>query len=131
MTNAVHHIELWTSALDLSGDSFDWVLSRLGWRGEPNPDWPQGRMWQHDSGVYIVLEASPDLTGVHDRRRAGLNHLALRALAREQLDQLRTQCTSHGWTELFGDLFPHAGGPSHTALFLENAEGFELEIVVD
>lgn len=35
----------------------------------------------------------------------------------------------HGWQELFADKYPHAGGPTHTALFLENTEGFEVELV--
>lgn len=35
----------------------------------------------------------------------------------------------HGWNELFAESYPHAGGPQHVALFLENHEGFEVEIV--
>lgn len=129
MTNAVHHIELWTQDLDSSAPTFDWLLTRLGWQAEVDPDWPQGRIWRHDSGVYLVLEASPDVTGTHDRTRAGLNHLALLGQDRQQLDDLRAGCTTHGWRELFADRYPHAGGPQHTALFLENGEGFEVEIV--
>ena len=79
----------------------------------------------------MVLEESPALTGPHDRTRAGLNHLALRATGRILLDAIQRDCSNHGWTELFADKYPHAGGPKHTALFLENSEGFELEIVVD
>jgi len=32
---------------------------------------------------------------------------------------------------LFADKYPHAGGPEHTALFLVNSEGFEVEIVIE
>ena len=32
---------------------------------------------------------------------------------------------------MFADKYPHAGGPEHTALFLENSEGFEVEIVIE
>jgi hypothetical protein len=131
MLNPVHHIELWTD--DLAGvvDSFHWLLTELGWRDEPNSDWPQGRIWRHESGVYLVLEQSPDVRDArHDRLRPGLNHLALRDGDLPHLDRLRADCRLHGWTELFADQYPHAGGPVHTALFLENPQGFEIEIVV-
>jgi catechol 2,3-dioxygenase-like lactoylglutathione lyase family enzyme len=131
MLNAVHHIELWTRDLDASGPSFDWLLRELGWRAEVDPGWPQGRTWHHDSGVYVVLEASPDVTDTHDRQRAGLNHLALRVGNKKHLDELRAESPRHGWNELFSDRYPHAGGDQHTALFIENAEGFEVEIVTD
>ncbi len=45
------------------------------------------------------------------------------------LDALRAAAPVHGWTELFGSRYPHAGGPEHTALSLEHAQGFELEVV--
>lgn len=131
MRNAVHHIELWTGDLPGSADAFGWILAELGWQADHDPQWPQGRTWRHPSGVYLVLEQSPDVSGPHDRHRAGLNHLALRADSREQLDGLRATCIDRGWAELFPEHYPHAGGELHTALYLENAEGFELEIVVD
>ena len=37
----------------------------------------------------------------------------------------------HGWSELFAEKYPHAGGTEHTALFIENSEGFEIGIVSD
>lgn len=127
----VHHIELWTD--DLAGvvGSFHWLLTELSWRPDPNSDWPQGRIWRHDSGVYLVLEQSPDVRDVaHDRLRPGMNHLALRAGDLPQLDRLRADCGAHGWVEMFADAYPHAGGRAHTALFLENSQGFEIEVVV-
>lgn len=127
----MHHIELWTRDHEVSGPPFDWLLTHLGWSSELDADWPQGRTWHHVSGVYVVLEASPDMTGPHERTRAELNHFALRIGSREQLDDLRVQCVRHGWRELFADRYPHAGGPEHTALFIENVEGFEVEIVAD
>lgn len=130
MTGVVHHIELWTTELERSAEAFDWLLTQLGWRADSNPDWPQGRIWRSENGPYLVLEASPAVTGSLDRLHAGLNHLALRVGGgRAELDRLRAECGRYGWTELFGDRYPHAGGPEHTALFLENREGFEIELV--
>lgn len=129
MANPVHHIELWTDDLPAVEGSFDWLLPRLGWAADHDPAWPEGRVWRHASGAYVVLEASPAVTAPHDRMRAGLNHLALVAAGREELDAIRAECRQHGWSEMFADRYPHAGGSGHTALFLENAQGFELELV--
>lgn len=130
MPNAVHHIELWTQDLARSEPSFHWLLTELGWRLEDNPDWPDGRSWTHSSGAYLCLEQSPAVTGPQDRMHAGLNHLALWASDRDHLDELRRAAPGRGWRELFAERYPHAGGPDYTALYLENDEGFELEIVI-
>lgn len=131
MPNPVHHIELWTDDLAAVQPSFDWLLPQVGWAADHDPEWPAGKVWRHGSDAYVVLEQSPAVTGPHDRLRAGLNHLALRVGSRAELDRLRAESGEHGWRELFGEAYPHAGGPDHTALFLENAGGFELELVVD
>lgn len=125
----VHHVELWTEDLAGTGAALDWLLRELAWGREEN-DWPTGRIWRHEHGEYVVLEQSPDVTGPHDRLHAGLNHLALTVGSRERLDALRAGCAAHGWTELFAEDYPHAGGPQHTALFVENAEGFEIEVAI-
>jgi catechol 2,3-dioxygenase-like lactoylglutathione lyase family enzyme len=126
----VHHIELWTSDLAAAEPSWHWLLSSIGWEREVVPGWPRGRTWHHPSGVYVVLEESPAVVGDrHDRLAPGLNHLALRVDDVATLDALRAHAASHGWSELFADAYPHAGGADHTALFLENAEGFEVELV--
>ncbi|WP_462418826.1 VOC family protein [Kytococcus sp. Marseille-QA3725] len=131
MVNPVRHIELWTADLGATAPSFDWLLGSLGWSAGVDPAWPAGRTWHHPSGVYVVLEQSPDVSGVHERTRAGLNHLALRVADRSVLDRLRRDCTDHGWRELFAERYPNAGGDQHVALYLENGEGFEVELVVD
>ncbi len=129
MVNPVHHLELWTADLATVLPSWDWLLAEIGWAVHHDPDWPQGRTWHHESGVYLVLEQSPDVSGPHDRLRAGLNHLALRTTDREHLDRVRGRCVEHGWSEMFAERYPYAGGPDHVALFIENSEGFEVELV--
>lgn len=61
---------------------------------------------------------------------AGLNHLAFSTRDRDILDRIRIEAREHGWLELFAESYPHAGGEQHTALYLENLQGFEVEIVV-
>lgn len=129
--NVVHHIELWTTDIAGTAPSFDWLLTTLGWTAETDPGWPLGRTWHHTSGMYLVLEQSAAVDGAHHRTHAGLNHLALRVTDRAQLDRMRAECPRHGWVEVFADRYPHAGGHQHTALFVENAEGVELELVAD
>ncbi|WP_226357143.1 MULTISPECIES: VOC family protein [unclassified Pseudonocardia] len=128
MTAAIHHVELWTRDLAGTAPSFHWLFTELGWTLRDD-GWDRGRIWSHPSGVYVVLEQSPAVHGVHDRTRPGLNHLALAVSGRARLDALRADCAAHGWSELFAGTYPHAGGPDHTALFVENAEGFEVELV--
>lgn len=130
MSNPVHHIELWTHDLAASEPVWHWLLTELGWQHRTVPGWDRGRTWHHSSGVYVVLEESSAVVGDrHDRLRPGLNHLALRAADRTALDLMRAAAGAHGWSELFGERYPHAGGADHTALYLENNEGFEVELV--
>ncbi|MFW0180581.1 GNAT family N-acetyltransferase [Rothia sp. P5766] len=124
---AVHHIELWTQNLEQVRGSWDWVLTQLGFSSYQQ--WQGGQSWQAQDGSYIVLEQSPQVSGAHQRTRAGLNHLALTCPSAHKLDSLRDQAAEHGWSELFAPNYPHAGGPQHYALYLENTQGFELEIV--
>lgn len=127
MRAALHHVELWTTDLAEAEEGWRWLLTTLGW--SDGDTWTAGRTWTHPDGTYLVLEQSPDVIGPHDRLRAGLNHLAVNCPSVDVLDLIRTQASAHGWHELFPDRYPHAGGPSHTALFLENVQGFEVEIV--
>lgn len=131
MANIIHHIELWTRDLDRTGTEFRQLLEFLGWRTDDQPQWEEGMTFHEPDGAYIVLEQSPAITGPHDRMRAGLNHLALRVASRAVLDDVRTRASSWGWSELFADSYPHAGGPDYTALYLESSEGFEMELVCD
>lgn len=129
MPAAVHHIELWTADLLEVEDAWRWLLTSIGWRaGDP---WEGGRTWRHQDGTYIVLEQSVDVSGVpHDRMRPGLNHLALNCGSESELRSLRAGAAARGGRELFADRYPSAGGSGHTALFLENQQGFEVEIVL-
>jgi len=102
------------------------LLRELGWEIDI-PD----TSWVHPDGTYLFLERSSDLVDEpHERRRPGLNHLAVTVEDRARLDRLRAESTAHGWHEMFADRYPHAGGEKHTALYLENSEGFEVEIVL-
>ncbi len=129
MTGGIHHLELWVEDLQASLPGWRWLLERLGW--EAMNTWPAGVSWQLGS-VYLVLEAGPDVVRArHERTRAGLNHLALHAGTRAAVDTLVAEAPAHGWRLMFTDRHPYAGGPDHYAAYLEDAAGFEVELVAE
>ncbi len=129
MSRALHHLDLWVRDLAVARGEWGWLLGELGWGVDLEDD--QASSWQHDDGTYFFLQRVPEDTGEeHDRMIPGVNHLALTIETRAALDRLRSESSEHGWHELFADRYPHAGGDEHTALYVENSEGFEVEIVV-
>ena len=129
MVAAVHHVEIWVPDLSRAQESWGWVLDRLGWKD--GDGWPGGMTWTASDGSYIVVEQSPAMSAdEHDRLRPGMNHLALNAAGRAEVDAIVTEAARHGWTLMFADRHPYAGGPDHLAAYLENDDGFEVELVV-
>lgn len=125
MSRAVHHLDIWVSDPGVSSAEWGWLLGEIGWEVDI-----EGASWVADDGTYLFLERSPDQADEpHDRLRPGINHIALTVESRELLDRIRAASTEHGWHELFADRYPHAGGDDHVALYVENSEGFEVELV--
>jgi catechol 2,3-dioxygenase-like lactoylglutathione lyase family enzyme len=123
----LHHLELWVADLDAALPPWRWLLERLGWL--PMRTWPGGASWRFGE-AYLVLESGPDvIRSGHERTRPGLNHVAFHAGGRGELDALVADAGAHGWRLLFADRHPYAGGPEHYAAYLEDAAGFEVELV--
>jgi catechol 2,3-dioxygenase-like lactoylglutathione lyase family enzyme len=123
----LHHVEVWVPDLAGAVTSWGWLLGELGWT--PFQDWPAGRSWRHGE-VYLVLEQSPALSGgTHDRLAPGLNHLAFRVGPPAEVDRLAAAAPGHGWSPLFADRYPHAGGPDSYAAYLTDRWGYEVELV--
>jgi catechol 2,3-dioxygenase-like lactoylglutathione lyase family enzyme len=126
-TGSIHHVELWVPDLGRAIVSWGWLLGALGY--EEFQDWPDGRSWR-SGATYIVVEQSPAMTAAeHQRCRPGLNHLAFNVATRRRVDELVAAGTEHGWGLLFPDHHPHAGGSEHYAAYLENTDGYEVELV--
>jgi catechol 2,3-dioxygenase-like lactoylglutathione lyase family enzyme len=107
--------------------SLGWLLTSLGY--VVYQEWEAGRSWRLGP-TYIVVEQSPALVaGEHERCRAGLNHLAFHVADRAEVDRLAREAGEHGWSLLFADRHPYAGGPEHYAAYLEDTQGFEVELV--
>lgn len=60
-----------------------------------------------------------------------VNHLALSAGPASRVDALMAAAGGFGWTALYQERYPHAGGPQHYAGWLENSAGFKVELVAD
>ena len=124
---SLHHLEVWVRDLEAARASWGWLLGRLGYvRGDV---WERGESW-HLGEAYVVLEAGPHvLEGPHERRRPGVNHVAFHGGSRAEVDELVEAGTAHGWSLLFSDRHPYAGGVAHYAAYLEDDSGFEVELV--
>lgn len=124
---SLHHVELWVPDIVRVTTHWGWLLGELGY--QPFQDWPGGRSWRL-ADTYIVIEESPDLTGrEHDRQRPGLNHLAFHAGDRAKVDEFADTAHANGWTLLFADKHPHAGGADSYAAYLANYDGYEVELI--
>jgi catechol 2,3-dioxygenase-like lactoylglutathione lyase family enzyme len=128
-TGLLHHVELWVPDLHRATASWGWLLQELGYQQFQR--WADGISFRLGP-TYLVFEHSSDLAaGPHRRTRAGLNHLALHAGDRAKVDALAEAAPQHGWSPLFADRYPHAGGPDHYAAYLEDVDGYEVELVAD
>ncbi|MBN0041681.1 VOC family protein [Cellulosimicrobium cellulans] len=123
----LHHVELWVPDLARAERSWGWLLAELGYA--PHQRWERGRSWRL-GGTYVVVEQSAALVaGEHDRLRPGLNHLAFHGGSRGDVDDVVARASDHGWSLLYEDRHPFAGGDDHYAAYLEDVDGFEVEIV--
>ena len=123
----LHHVELWVPDLGRAVACWGWLLGELGYA--QFQDWEGGRSWRAGA-TYIVVEQSPAMiAGDHERCRAGLNHLAFHVATRQRVDELAETGPAHGWQLMFTDSHPYAGGPDHYAAYMENADGYEVELV--
>lgn len=124
-----HHVELWVQDVTRSAPGWDWLLGRIGFA--PAESWTEGRSWRNGD-AYLTICSAPALRGTgHDRRLPGLNHLAFHGGSRSDVDRLMAAAPQHGWSALYVDRYPHAGGPDHYAGRLENSEGFKVEVVAE
>lgn len=123
----LHHVEIWVPDLARASRSWGWLMAALRWH--PHQQWAYGQSWRLGD-TYLVIEQSPDMRpGPHDRLRPGLNHLAFHAGPSSEVDLIVARAPAYGWRLMFADRHPYAGGPNHYAAYLENEDGFEVELV--
>ncbi|KOU18304.1 glyoxalase [Streptomyces sp. WM6372] len=123
----LHHVEIWVPDLGRAIADWSWLLEDLGY--VLHQSWEHGRSWKLGP-TYLVFEQSPALTAArHDRRAPGLNHLAFHVEDADRVDRLTAKARESGWSLMFEDRHPHAGGDHQHAAYLESRDGFEIELV--
>ncbi|MER6187197.1 VOC family protein [Streptomyces sp. NPDC001652] len=123
----LHHLELWVPDIHRAVASLGWLLEALGYALFQS--WEGGRSWRLGA-TYLVIEHSSALTAEdHDRLRPGLNHLAFHVEDAATVEELVADAAGHGWHLMFPERHPYAGGGQHYAAYLENDDGFEVELV--
>lgn len=121
----LHHVELYTGALEESLPFWEWLLGELGY--EEKNDWDGGRSWIREP-TYLVLVETEQGSPSFDRRAPGLNHLAFHAESREQVDTLTAAVRERDdATVLYEEDHPYAGG--YYALYCEGPERLKVEVV--
>jgi catechol 2,3-dioxygenase-like lactoylglutathione lyase family enzyme len=123
----LHHVELWVADLAEAERCWGWLLTELGWTEYQR--WPCGVSWRLGATYLVVEDSAARREDHYDRLRPGLNHLAFHVVSPEQVEELVAAGGARGWRLMFADRHPYAGGPDHYAAYLENAEGFEVELV--
>lgn len=124
---SIHHLQLWVPDLGRAEVSWGWLLGRLGYQLERS--WEHGRLWREDASA-IVIEESPDMVPgmLYSRLRPGLNHVAFHVGNTDDLEHLLLDGPGYGWRPI-GDDQRHPVGGHHAVGYLEDADGFEVELV--
>jgi len=124
----IHHLELYVRDLKASKAFWEPFLARLGYRR--HQAWEGGVSFFLDPTYLVLVEVEPRYraAGYH-RKRIGLNHLAFHAESRAQVDALTRWVVASGYTLLYPDRHPYAGGPDHYALFCEDPDRIKVEVV--
>lgn len=125
----LHHVEIYVSNLERSTEFWGWFLTELGY--VPCQEWDAGRSWRLMNDIYLVFVQTLDrhMDVPHHRGRVGLNHLALWAESRDQVNALTERVRAHGLQVLYEDRHAFAGGPDHYALYFEDPDRIKVELV--
>jgi catechol 2,3-dioxygenase-like lactoylglutathione lyase family enzyme len=125
----LHHVELYVSDLERSCAFWTPFMGLLGYAAER---WSGGMNYvRGEDETYFCLLPAPTehaSAGYH-RKRVGLNHLAFRATSRAQVDQIAQWVKENGYSLLYEDRHPFAGGPGTYAVFCEDPDRLKLEVV--
>jgi catechol-2,3-dioxygenase len=126
---SLHHLELNVSDLARSAELWGWLLEKLGYK--PSESWKGGKSWRlHDSYIILLQVQEQHRYAGYHRRRIGLNHVAFRVQSVTELHELRKELQERNIPTLYADQYPHASGPQHVALYLEDPDRIKIELVV-
>jgi catechol 2,3-dioxygenase-like lactoylglutathione lyase family enzyme len=128
MNPVLHHVELYVGDLDRSCAFWTPFMNLLGYKPEK---WSGGMNYvRGEEETYFCLLPAPRAhakAGYH-RKRIGLNHLAFRGESLKHVDEVTQWVRSNGYTLLYEDRHPFAGGPNYYAVFFEDPDRIKLEV---
>lgn len=124
----LHHLEVYVSDLAKSSEFYDFLLTGLGY--EHYQEWENGVSFKKAEQYLVFVQTPPDFLEVgYHRCRTGLNHLAFHAGTPDDIDRWRQEFLNRRVKLLYDNRYPHAGGPDHYALYLEDPDGIKIELV--
>ncbi|WP_096154848.1 MULTISPECIES: VOC family protein [Bacillus] len=125
----IHHIEIYVSDLKKSRLFWDWLLGEeLNY--DKYQEWELGVSWKKNETYIVFVQAEAKHLGIpYHRCRVGLNHLAFHAQSKQQVDELTTKLEMKGYTVLYKEKHPYAGGPNYYAVFFEDPDRMKVELV--
>jgi catechol 2,3-dioxygenase-like lactoylglutathione lyase family enzyme len=129
MTKGVlHHIEINVSNINEAREFYGWLLYDLGYR--LFQEWEQGFSWTFEK-TYLVFVQTEErfLEEGYHRKHTGLNHLAFYVESKEEVDDWTERIKAKGYTILYEEKHPYAGGIDHYAVFFEGPDRIKLELV--
>ena len=126
--SVLHHIEIYVSDLKKSRVFWDWLLGEeLNY--SKYQEWDLGVRWKQNETYIVFVQAEDKFLDVpYHRRRVGLNHLAFHA-TKQKVDELTAILEKRGYTVLYKDKHPYAGGEEYYAVFFEDPDRIKVEIV--
>ncbi|WP_207942260.1 hypothetical protein DOK78_000648 [Enterococcus sp. DIV2402] len=126
----IHHIELYVRDLAETQQFYDFLLSELNY--SIYQQWDNGISYKFEDTyiVFVQVTAAYKNNGYH-RKNIGLNHLAFQVNSTSQVNHLRKKLLARGTQELYAELYPFAGGPTHYAFYFEDPDRLKLEIVAE
>lgn len=124
----IHHIEIYVGDLERSMAFWMPFMDKLGYECVR---WSGGVNFEQGTSTYLCFLPAPQehLAAGYHRQRIGLNHLAFQGKSREHVDELTTWLKSAGYTLLYEDKHPYAGGPDCYALYCEDPDRIKVEVV--
>jgi catechol 2,3-dioxygenase-like lactoylglutathione lyase family enzyme len=121
----IDHIDLTVGRLDRSVAFYEAVLTTLGFSRVAHPTYVA---WSNGKMTIGLREATLNDVGF-DRRRAGLHHLSLRVVARDDVDRFHAFLLSSGVTVLDAPAEYPEYGADYYAVFFADPDGMKLEVV--
>lgn len=124
----LHHVEIYVADLERSQSLWGWLLPRLGY--SLYQSWAQGRSWRLGDTYLVFVQARPEHAAIPFHRcRPGLNHLAFHVNDTAEVDDFTRELRERGFTILYEDRHPYAGGEGYCAVFFEDPDRLKVELV--